>query len=186
MDLMSRVLLLSNKNSARSQMAEAFLNRYGGGRLEAHSAGLEPGEIDPLTIRVMAELGYDLAVHRAKGVREYLGKVFFRYLIIPCGKTEENCPRVWPGVSERVFWPLNDPTTYEGPEEEKLSRFREIRDQIEALAMAWVAEKVTPRVPEQSRPALVPAFIAMPTPALAPTPTTVGARALMFADDRHG
>ncbi len=109
----------------------------------------------PLTIRVMTEQGFDLAGHWAKGVREYLGKVFFRYLIIPCGKTEDGCPRVWPGVSERVFWPVENPTTYDGPEEEKLSKFREVRDQISELAKAWVEEKIAPRLPE--RTGVVPA-----------------------------
>lgn len=127
METKARVLVLSSKNSARSQMAEAILNRYGSGRLEARSAGLEPGEIDPLTVHVMAERGHDLTGHRAKGIHEFLGKAFFRYLIIPCGKTEEDCPRVWPGVSERFFWLVDDPTAFEGSKEEKLSKFREVR-----------------------------------------------------------
>ena len=154
----TRVLFLCTKNSARSQMAEAFLNRYGGEHFEACSAGLTPGEIDPLTRRVMAELGYDLAGHWAKGVREYLGKAFFRYLIIPCAKTERDCPTIWPGVSERFFWPIEDPTVFEGTEEEKLTKFRKVRDQIGELAKAWVAEKTAPRLADQARGEPVPTF----------------------------
>ena len=71
------VLFLCTRNSARSQMAEAFLRRYGGDRFEAHSAGLRPGEIDPMTVKVMAEKGYDLSCHRSKGFQEYLGKSSF-------------------------------------------------------------------------------------------------------------
>ena len=158
MDGKTRVLFLGTKNSARSQMAEAFLNEYGAEHFEACSAALSPGEIDPLTRRVMAELGYDLAGHWAKGVREYLGKAFFRYLIIPCAKTERDCPKVWPGVSERFFWPVEDPTAYAGTEEEKLNKFRKVRDQIRELAKAWVAEKTAAGLPDQARVESVPAF----------------------------
>ena len=69
-----RVVFLCSGNSARSQMAEAFLRAYAGDHVDAHSAGLEPTEIHPLTIRVMQERGLDLAGHRAKGLHEYLGK----------------------------------------------------------------------------------------------------------------
>jgi len=71
-----RVLFLCTRNSARSQMAEAFLRRHGGERFEVHSAGLEPEKgIHPLTVRVMEEKGYDLSGQYAKDIRQYLGKV---------------------------------------------------------------------------------------------------------------
>ena len=70
----TRVLFLCTGNSARSQMAEAFLRRFGGDRFEVHSAGLSPRGIDPLTIQVMHEKGYDLSRHTSKGIKEYLGK----------------------------------------------------------------------------------------------------------------
>lgn len=123
-------------------MAEALLNRYGNDYFQAHSAGLQPVEIHPLTVQVMAEVGYDLREQHAKGVRDYLGKLFFRYLIIPCMPAGEDCPRVWPGVSERFFWEVDDPTTFEGAEERRLKKFREVRDQIIELTKAWVAERL--------------------------------------------
>ncbi len=138
---MTRVLFLCTKNSARSQMAEAFLRKHGGDKFEPRSAGLEPGEIDPLTARVMAELGYDLSGQWSKGIDQYLGKVFFRYLIIMCAEAEAGCPKVWPGVSERVSWSIEDPTAFEGSQEDKLRKFREVRDQIENLVSTWVTEK---------------------------------------------
>jgi len=126
-------------------MAEAFLKRYGSDRFEAHSAGLRPGDINPLTVAVMGELGYDLAGYRSKGLDEYLGKAFFQYLIIMCAQAEKDCPKLWPGICERLSWNVEDPAAYEGSEEEKLSKFREVRDQIEQLVTTWVAKNTGPQ-----------------------------------------
>jgi arsenate reductase (thioredoxin) len=141
----TRVLFLCTGNSARSQMAEAFLRRYAGDRFEVHSAGLSPRGIDPLTIRVMHEKGYDLSLHESKGIQEYLGKVLFQYLITVCTDADKNCPQTWPGVSQRLYWPFEDPAAFEGSDEERLAKFREVRDQIERQVREWVAEQsVTP------------------------------------------
>jgi arsenate reductase (thioredoxin) len=135
-----RVLFLCTGNSARSQMAEAFLRQYAGDRFEVHSAGLELKEINPLTLRVMEERGYSMADHSAKGVDVYLGKMLFKYLITVCDKAEKNCPTVWPGVNQRLHWSFEDPAALEGSEEQKLAKFREIRDQIEQKVRAWIEE----------------------------------------------
>ncbi len=137
----TRVLFLCTGNSARSQMAEAFLRRYGGDRFEVHSAGLRPQGINPLTVRVMQEQGYDLSLHESKGIQEYLGRVLFQYLITVCADADKNCPQVWPGVSHRLYWPFEDPAAFEGSEEERLAKFREVRDQIERKVKDWVAEQ---------------------------------------------
>ena len=94
------------------QMAEAFLQKYGSDRFEAYSAGLEPKEINPLTIQVMKEIGVDISNHRSKGVGEYLAKVNFQYLITLCDDAEKNCPTVWPGVNQRLHWSFEDPAAY--------------------------------------------------------------------------
>ena len=133
-----RVLFLCTGNSARSQMAEAFLRKYGGNRFEAHSAGLDPHEINPLTFQVMKEKGYDLSGQSSKGVDRYLGKVLFQYLVIVCVSANGSCPTVWPGVSHRLFWPFEDPAAFEGTEEQKLAKFREVRDEIERTVKDWV------------------------------------------------
>lgn len=75
-------------------MAEAFLRQFGGDHFEAHSAGLEPKGLNPLTVQVMAEIGIDLSGQTSKGVDTYLGKVLFQYLITVCDDTEKNCPTV--------------------------------------------------------------------------------------------
>lgn len=97
-----RILFLCTGNSARSQMAEAFLRRYGNGQYEVHSAGLEPKGVNPLTIKVMDETGIDISGHTSKGIETYLGKTLFQTLITVCDNADKNCPTVWPGVNRRL------------------------------------------------------------------------------------
>ena len=141
MSPIQRVLFLCTGNSARSQMAEAFLRWYGSDQFEAYSAGLEPRGIHPLTIQVMEEIGYDLSGQRSKGVREFLGSVFIHQLITVCDHAEKNCPTVWPGAIKKLHWSFEDPAAFEGSDEEKLAKFREIRDQIEWKVREWVKEQ---------------------------------------------
>lgn len=134
-----KVLFLCTGNSARSQMAEAFLRKYGGDQFEAHSAGLEPKGMNPFTVQVMKESGVDVSTQTSKGVDTYLGKVLFQYLVTVCDDADKNCPTVWPGVNHRMHWSFQDPAAVEGSDEEKLAKFREIRDQIEAKVKDWLA-----------------------------------------------
>jgi arsenate reductase (thioredoxin) len=136
-----RVLFLCTGNSARSQMAEAFLTHYAGDAFEAHSAGLKPKGVNPLTVKVMSEAGIDISGQISKGIETYLGKTLFQYLITVCDDAEKNCPTVWPGVNQRLHWSFEDPARFEGTEEEKLARFREIRDLIEKKIKEWVTEQ---------------------------------------------
>lgn len=136
-----RVLFLCTGNSARSQMAEAFLRKYGGERFEAHSAGLEPKGLNPFTVQAMNEVGIDVSGQASKGVETYLGKVLFQHLVTVCDDADKNCPTVWPGVNNRMHWSFQDPAAVEGTDEEKLAKFREIRDQIEAKIKGWLAEQ---------------------------------------------
>jgi arsenate reductase (thioredoxin) len=135
------VLFLCTGNSARSQMAEAFLRRYGSDHFEAYSAGLEPKAINPLTIQVMAEIGYDLANQRSKGVQEFLGKKLVQELITVCDNAEKNCPSTWPGVLKKQHWSFEDPAAFNGSQEEKLAKFREVRDQILNKVQEWLVEE---------------------------------------------
>ena len=120
-------------------MAEAFLRRYAGDRFEVHSAGMEPQEIHPLTIRVMEEAGISLEGQRSKSLQEYFMKVQIGYLVTVCSQAEEKCP-ILPGVSRRLHWPIEDPAAFQGADEKKLSKFREVRDQIEARVVEWLGE----------------------------------------------
>lgn len=134
-----KVLFLCTGNSARSQMAEAWLRHYAGDRFEAYSAGLEPGGINPYTRRVMDEAGVSLEGQWSKDVKEYLGHVNFGYLITVCGHADKNCPRTFLSVGQKLHWDLEDPAAADGDDAARLAKFREIRDQIEARVLAWLA-----------------------------------------------
>jgi len=134
------VLILCTGNMARSQMAEAFLKKYAGDSLEVFSAGFHPREINPLTRKVMAEKGFDLSGHHSKGVQDFLGKKEFRYLIIVCAVAEQTCPKTFPGVEFKIFWPFDDPAAATGSDEEKLAKFRQVRDQIDKRVQDWLQE----------------------------------------------
>lgn len=136
-----RVLFLCTGNSARSQMAEAFLRQSAGDIFEVHSAGLEPKEVNPLTVKAMAEVGIDISNQTSKGIETYLGKTLFQYLITVCDDADQNCPTVWPGVNTRLHWSFEDPAKFQGNEEEKLAKFREVRDLIEHRVKAWKTEQ---------------------------------------------
>ena len=137
----ARVLFLCTGNSTRSQMAEAFVKKYSGGQFEAYSAGLEPKGIHPYTERVMEEIGVSLKGQYSKHIKEYMGKMHFGYLIILCQEAEKNCPTVFPGIGQRLHWLLEDPSAFVGSDDEKLAKFREVRDQIDQRIKAWLAEQ---------------------------------------------
>jgi len=136
-----RVLFLCTGNSARSQMAEAFLRKYAGEAFEAHSAGLEPKGVNPLTVTVMKEVGIDISDQTSKGIETYLGKVLFQYLITVCDDADRNCPTVCPGVNTRMHWSFEDPAKFEGTADQKLAKFREVRDLLEKKIKEWVVEQ---------------------------------------------
>ena len=132
------VLVLCTQNSARSQMAEAFLRKHGGAGFRVYSAGMEPTEIHPLAARVMDESGVPLGGQRSKGVGEYLGKLAVHDLIVVCARTERECPKLFPGALNHHFWPFPDPAAVEGPIEKKLAAFRDVRDRIGRRVLEWL------------------------------------------------
>jgi len=134
-----KVLFLCTGNSARSQMAEAFLRRYAGDRFEVFSAGLEPQGVHPLATRVMKEIGFDLSGQLSKDVAQFLGQAHFSYVITLCAQAEDRCP-IFPGATTRLHWPFEDPAGFEGTDEQKLNKFRDIRDQIRTRIDAWLRE----------------------------------------------
>ncbi len=131
------VLFLCTGNSCRSQIAEAWLRELGGEQFNVFSAGLEPHGVNPFTIKVMEETGYDMSEHRSKHLDEFVGKVNFDYLITVCGNADERCP-VFPGMGNRLHWPFEDPAAFEGPEEEKIALFRSVRDEIKHKIEGWL------------------------------------------------
>jgi arsenate reductase len=136
-----KVLFLCTGNSARSQMAEGFLKKYGGDQYDAYSAGTEPREIHPYTGRVMEEVGISLSGHYSKHIKEYMGRVNFAYVIILCEEAEKQCPTTFPGITQRLTWSFEDPSAVEESDDKKLKKFREVRDKIEQRIKSWLSEK---------------------------------------------
>jgi len=135
------VLFICVHNSARSQMAEAWLNHLCGDRFAAESAGLEPGTINPLVVEVMREVGIDLSQKKTQAVFDVWksGKLF-HYVIAVCAESEEKgCP-IFRGVTKRLSWPFPDPSRVEGTEEERLQQVRKIRDDIRTRIEQWCEE----------------------------------------------
>ena len=135
-----KVLFICTNNSARSQMSEAFLRRHGGDKYEAYSAGMEPKGIHPYTTQVMEEIGIDLSDQYSKSVRDYMGRTYFDDAIIVCRRAEDDCPTIHADARNVHRWLFEDPVREQGSEEEKLAKFREVRDQIEARIRLWLAE----------------------------------------------
>jgi arsenate reductase len=137
-----KVLFVCIHNSARSQMAEAFLNQVCGDTFEAHSAGLEPGKLNPVVVEAMREAGIDISGNQTKSVMDMIKSgQLFAYVITVCDEASaERCP-IFPGVATRLHWGFPDPSALQGTPEQKLARTREIRDTIKAKVQAWCAEK---------------------------------------------
>lgn len=123
-----RVLILCTGNSCRSQMAEGFFKKY---RTDwtIESAGISPSELNPLAIMVMAEKGIDISNQKSKSVKKFLDQNF-DYVITVCSSARESCP-IFPGKVQNIHWDIEDPVLSAGSMEEKLDKFREVRDTIE-------------------------------------------------------
>ena len=135
-----KVLFVCIHNSARSQMAEVFLNGIGGDRFEAESAGLEPGKLNPVVVGAMREVGIDIAGRPTKSVASMIERgPYFDYVVTVCDETSaERCPR-FPGPGQRLHWPFPDPSSFTGTPEEKLAGTRQVRNAIRAKVESWCA-----------------------------------------------
>ena len=137
---MIRVLFVCIHNSARSQMAEAFLNVYGMGNFVAESAGIEPGKMNPYVVKAMKELGFDFSNRTTKSTQEMLDRgTRFDYVITVCDAASgERCPYL-PGTTARLHWEFKDPSQFRGSETEILQQVRLIRDEISRQIQSWLA-----------------------------------------------
>jgi arsenate reductase len=89
----------------------------------------------------MQEVGISLSSQHSKHIKEYMGKVHFGYLITMCDEAEKSCPTTFPGIGQRLHWSFEDPSAFVGSDNEKLAKFREVRDQIDQRIKAWLAEQ---------------------------------------------
>jgi len=133
-----KVLFVCIHNSARSQMAESFLNHICSDEFEAHSAGLEPGRLNPIVVEAMGEIGIDISRNRTKAVSAMLKSgLAFDYVITVCDEASaERCP-VFPGRTNRLHWSFPDPSNFQGTHQERLARTNEVRDAIRIKIQDW-------------------------------------------------
>ena len=136
-----KVLFVCAHNSARSQMAEAFLNKAAGNKFEVESAGLEPGALNPIVVEVMKEVGIDISQNRAKSAFDFYkqGKQY-DYVVTICDESQaDKCP-VFPGtaVTKRIHWGFDDPSSFQSTLEEKMKKTREVRDKIKRRIIEWL------------------------------------------------
>jgi arsenate reductase len=118
-------------------MAEAFLNSHYGDRYEAQSAGIEPTEVNPYAIKVMEEVGIVITKHRSKSISEFRDENF-DYIVTVCDHARESCP-FFPG-EKTIHNGFDDPSKFEGTEEEILAKTRRVRDEISTWIKTFITQ----------------------------------------------
>ena len=136
-----KALFICVHNSARSQMAAAFTNVYGKGRITADSAGLEPGQLNPYVVKVMKEKGIDISRNQPKSVMDVYntGRSFDIVITVCDPEAGQKCP-VFPGEVQRLHWTFADPSAINGEESVILEKTRTIRDGVEEKVKQWIKE----------------------------------------------
>lgn len=140
-----RVLFLCTGNSCRSQMAEGFARQLKGDQIEAFSAGVEPKGMNPLAVKVMAEVGIDLSSQRSKHIDEFKD-VSLDFIVTVCGHANETCP-VFPGRTKVIHVGFDDPPELARSaktEAEALVHYRRVRDEIRAWVQTLPQSLVQP------------------------------------------
>lgn len=133
-----RVLIVCTGNSARSQITEGLLRHEAGDQYEVFSAGTHPAQVRREAVSAMRDIGIDISEQRSKPLSEFEGHRF-DYVITVCDKAREECP-VFPGESQRLHWPFQDPATFTETGEARLDAFRKLRDRIHARVMVFLGE----------------------------------------------
>ncbi len=139
--MVGKVLFLCVHNSARSQMAEAYLKKFAGDKFHVESAGLQPGALNPLAIEVMKEESIDISQNPTNDVFKFFqeGKLF-QYVVTVCDqKAAEQCP-IFPMLRKKINWSFDDPSQFTGTHEEKLQKTRLVRDQIKEAVLGFIKE----------------------------------------------
>jgi arsenate reductase len=132
------VLFVCIHNSARSQMAEAFVNARHGDRLRAYSAGLEAGALNRVVVHAMRELGMDISGNRSKSVNDDdIQSREYDFVVTVCDESSAQACPIYPTRGDRLHWSFEDPSSFTGTAEERLSRTREVRDAIAGRVDAW-------------------------------------------------
>ena len=138
---MLNVLFVCIHNSARSQMAEAFLNRLGEGLFYAESAGIEAGSLNPFVVKAMEEIDYDISQNETNSVFDFFKEGRrYTFVIKVCDEASgQRCP-VFPSALKEFNWSVTDPSTFSGSEIEILDKTREVREEIKRKVLEFIKE----------------------------------------------
>lgn len=136
---MVKVLFVCIHNSARSQMAEALLKKYGGEMFSVQSAGLEPGILNPLAVEVLKEEGIDITGKKTQSVFDLFKEGnLFHYVITVCDEgNSQRCP-IFPGQTSRIRWSFKDPSGFMGTYEENVAQTRAVKEEIKEAVLAFI------------------------------------------------
>ena len=135
-----RMLAICTGNRARSQMAQGWLRRLAGTRVEVDSAGAEPKGVHPLATRVMAEVGVDISGHTSDHVDKYVGEEY-DLVVTVCDSARESCP-VFPGAQRVLHRAFEDPDCPQMSERQLADVFRRVRDEIGEFCRTLVARRI--------------------------------------------
>lgn len=144
---MLKVLFVCVHNSARSQMAEAFFNKYAQDGDSAESAGIEPGKLNSYVVRAMAENGFDLSGNKTKGVFNLYkeGRTYSHVITVCDAEAAQRCP-IFPGIRRIIMWSFPDPSTFTGSDDEIMEQVRAVRYDIEKQVKAFIENPSTENV----------------------------------------
>lgn len=146
MTSLENVLFVCVHNSARSQMAEAFVNARYGERIRAHSAGLEAGALNAVVVDAMREAGIDISGQRSKSVQDPdVRSREYDYVVTVCDEAPAQACPVYPTRGGRLHWSFPDPSSFAGTLDERLAATRNVRDEIARRIDDWVASLGPPR-----------------------------------------
>lgn len=136
----AKVLVLCTGNSCRSQIAEGYLRFFANDRAEIYSAGVETHGVNPRAIATMKEDGMDISNHTSNHIDEY-HNIDFDFVITVCDNAKERCP-FFPTKAKKFHYNFPDPAKATGTEEEVMTQFRQVREQIKAYCKQFVSENV--------------------------------------------
>lgn len=136
----AKVLVLCTGNSCRSQIAEGYLRFFANDRAEIYSAGVETHGVNPRAIATMKEDGVDISNHTSNHIDEY-HNIDFDFVITVCDNAKERCP-FFPTKAKKFHYNFPDPAKATGTEEEVMTQFRQVREQIKAYCKQFVSENV--------------------------------------------
>ncbi len=120
-------------------MAEELLRKMAGDRFSVESAGLEPGKLNPIVVRILKEEGIDIGAKKTQSVFDLIKQgETYDYVITVCDESNsERCP-MFPGMHGKIHWGFPDPSRFSGPEEEKIQKTKEVMGAIRQRLAEWI------------------------------------------------